>query len=269
MRVKRHDPLARAPAATAKLHPWVTRAQQTKALTEVLARVEAATKAGQRGLVQIDLDLTALMPVERTAQALRTVAARYGVPELAAAKVLPGYTDGGWQELLDSTGVQQRHPGVDWAALYKEFRAAYWYGPAKGASRETGYRGLGADRPTPGLKAFVDKVRAAGGDVVFNSGRGAQAEAGTLQALRAAGIARPRLVIGSDPNLDGGQVKALRQRQLDALGVTVAVIDDRQRNRVALKAEAPGALYVAIAVPGFTAEQPTRTATRKISTFEL
>lgn len=250
------------------LHPWVTAAQQSRVLGEVLRRVEVLNTRGKRGVVQIDLDLTALRPIERTRTALKTIAARFGVPALATATPLPGYTDGAWETFLSTTGLDKRHPTVDWKALYREFRAAYWYGDKPGASRDTGYVGLERDVPTAGLVDFVKRVRAAGGEVVFNSGRGEQAEQGTLAALKRAGLSNPILAIGSDPNLHGGEVKALRQKQLDALGTTVAVIDDRLRNREALAPETKGALHVAIAVPGFTAEAPTATTTRRISTFE-
>lgn len=63
-------------------------------------------------------------------------------------------------------------------------------------------------------------------------------------------------------------MKAERQQQLDALGPTVAVIDDRARNRRSLKPEVPGALRVAIAIPGFSVEAPAAKATYRLSTFE-
>lgn len=253
-----------ARAARLELHPLVTRAQQSRTLAEIFRRLEKS----KGGVVQLDLDLTTLMPAQRTRSALQAVAQRFGVPELTRQPQLPGYTDEAWASFLEDTELQQQRPDVDWKALYADFRAAYWYGGAPGASRETGYVGLETDQATPGLAAFVKKVRALGGEVVFNSGRGEQAKAGTLAALRRAGIEKPRLMIGSDPKLHGGEVKALRQAELDALGPTVAVIDDRRRNRKSLAPETPGALMVAIAIPGFSVEAPLRVAKHRISTFE-
>ena len=251
-------------SARAELHPLVTPAQQSRTLAKVFRRLEKT----RGGVVQLDLDLTTLMPRERTRAALQAVGQRFGVPELGRQQQLPGYTDEAWASFLGDTKLEQQRPDVDWKALYREFRQAYWYGGAPGASRASGYVGLETDQATPGLAAFVKKVRALGGEVVFNSGRGEQAKAGTLAALKRAGIERPRLMIGSDPKLHGGEVKARRQQQLDALGPTVAVIDDRSRNRRSLAPTTPGALMVAIAIPGFSVEAPLRNAKHRISTFE-
>lgn len=240
------------------------RARQSATLAEIFRRV----KETPRAVVQLDLDLTTLMPVQRTRTALRAVAERHGVPELARQPLLPGYTDEAWAQFLAGTQLEARRPDVDWKALYADFRQAYWYGPKPGATRKSGYVGLETDQATPGLVAFVKKVRALGGEVVFNSGRGEEATAGTLEALRRAGIEKPKLLIGSDPSKHGGQVKAERQQQLDALGPTVAVVDDRARNRRSLKPEVPGALMVAIAIPGFSVEAPAAKAKYRLSTFE-
>ncbi len=267
----------------APLHPWVSREEQSRALKAVLERVAELARHGKKALVQVDLDLTALMPVERTVAALKSVGRKLGVPELENARslpMLPGYTTGAFDTFLRETGLREKYPHLEWGetgsseragtrysrtSLYSQFREAYWYG---GGSRETGYVGLETDAATPGLADFVRRVREAGGEVVFNSGRGEQAETGTLEALRRAGIDSPHLLIGARPGMDGGQVKALRQAQLSELGRTVAVIDDRKRNREDLSAEAPDALFIAVAVPGFTAESATREADWRISTFE-
>lgn len=269
MKTLRATTSANAPVRTSALNPLVTKAEQAKTFGEIFRRLDILRGNGKRGVVQIDLDLAGLMPTVRTRSALKAVSQRFGIPELTRASPLPGYTDGAWQTFLGQTGLEKKYPAVDWSKLYREFRTAYWYGSAPGASRATGYVGLEADAVTPGLVEFVKQVRARGGEVVFNSGRGETAEAGSRAALTSAGIEKPILAIGSDPNMDGGQVKAARQKQLDALGVTVAVLDDRQRNRDALGPEAPHALFVAMAIPGFTVEAETRAAKHRASTFEL
>jgi len=252
-----------------------------------MSRVAELRQRGEVAVVQVDLDLTSLLPVERTMAALRQVGAQYGIPEFqdpARLPVLPGYTNAAFDTFLTELGLRQKYPQVNWGdltgpdsggagagSLYGAFRGAYWSAAP-----------VQSDVAAPGLLAFVRAVEAAGGKVVFVSNRpGAAAD--SIASLRAAGIEHPILFQGAPPGATARPpagvtwnrdqtVKAAQQEAIARIGRTIAVVDDRAANRDAI-VEALGqagaeVLSIAIAAPRFTADAKTKDTSLRISTFE-
>lgn len=265
------------------LHPAVTAAVQLRTLGLIRQRVAQAVAEGRRPVVEVDLDLCALRPAFRTREALRRVGAEFGVPEFLQPEALPrlpGYSDEAWLAFILELGLPPRHPGLLWVqdgravrppgSPFELFHRLYWT-----------TEWLGEDEPTAGLGLFVDWVEAAGGRVVFLSGRWLLEQvAPSLECLRRAGIPEPALIIGNprhesfvptgQPALSDAAVKAWRQEEIRArYGVPVVVVDDRVANRQAVQnANAEEVLGIGIAVPGFTADVSIRDALLRVSTFE-
>jgi hypothetical protein len=245
---------------------------QEDTLNEILRRVEVVTEeTGWPGVVQIDLDLTSLLPIERTQRALEEL----GLNDASTLEVLPGYSSEAYR-------AWARGPvGSDFPSLRNIGsldRGAFWN------------QDLSTDEPNAGLAEFVKKVQDAGGTVVFNSGRFTEdMYAPSLEALESSGLdninlvsedwmkdidpTRINLLIGNPGFSDAG-VKKARQEAIWQLGDTVAVIDDRIRNRNAVieGAKAEGVegdiMSVAIAIPGFSFDPVALDQEFLISTFE-
>jgi hypothetical protein len=257
-------------------NPIVPARVQRRTIKRIYANAKKVRARGEVPVVQIDLDLTALQPVERTVAALQHVAGRFGIRELedplSNFDTLPGYTTGAFQQWLDSSGLRKKYPDMDWGnfeidgasaenpegAVYNQFRHRYWRG------------NLARDRVAPGLVEFVHDfennpdIR---GKVLFNSGRNGEFRDVSLQALKAGGIENPTLYIGKIPGMTDAQVKTHRQAEFRSHGTTVAVIDDRAGNGNAVKRENPGALRVAAFAAGFSHEKANRRAHYRLSSF--
>lgn len=238
------------------LHPAVPAALQQRTLAAIVERVAEEVGRSGAAAVQIDLDLSALVPGERTEAALLQLAHEHWAPALLRPRALPGYTPEAWGDWLEVTEL-----GVQLPALRRRRSldcAAFWQGAP-----------LESDRPTPGLAAFCERVTDEGGTVVFRSCRRGDAETATRAALGAAGLAHLPLVL-YDRCARDAEGEAWRQAELRArFGPLVAIIDDEQHNREAVaKAAGPGVLKVAVALPGFSAAPATREAPLRISTFE-
>ena len=247
--------LASLPDAPAPVSHTVQRAT----LDEILRRVRATPRA----VVQVDLDDTAFEPIASTRIALAALGRAYGLPELenpGALDELPAYTPAAFVNWLRDTGLYDRHPDVNWRKVIDGFD-------------QIGRRLRGTETPTPGLADFVARVRDAGGEVVFNTGRAEAFRPQSLAVLARAGVADPKLVMRPD-RFEGtiAQAKAAAQARIAAYGTTVAIVDDLEANREAVAQSAGGdVMQVAIALPGITTEDsaPELAARRwRISTFE-
>lgn len=259
----------------------VTPAVQLKTLRAVFRAVSAArSDRGPRPIVEVDVDLCALLPIHRTQEALDEVGKQLGVVNFRkprALDILPGYSDEAWAAFVDAHPELSRdYSTFDWkrraaGTPFGVFHRAFW---DRSLMRD--------DRPTPGLGAFVHRVRECGGDVVFISGRWLDEDVDlTCQCLRRAGIDKPNVVIGnphhealvSDPlnAISDAAAKVIHQDEIRRLhGRPVAVVDDRVGNRTAIiKALGdPLVLSVAICVPGFTCDAAAATVPLRLSTFE-
>ncbi|MBK7859721.1 MAG: hypothetical protein IPJ65_14095 [Archangiaceae bacterium] len=249
------------PAELTHLNPLVPAQVQRRTLTAIIERVREVALQGRRPVVEVDLDLTSLMPDERTEAALLSLAHRYDVPPLlepSRLPLLPGYTLEAWADFLEVTGLGEQYPRLK--GLHSLDSDLYWDEAA-----------LHTDRPTPGLKAFVERVQEAGGRVVFSSGRWqATAEASARASFAAGGLDPIDLLIGN-PGFSDAENKRRRETEIRVrYGEVVAVIDDRKSNRDAMIADlGPGVLSVPIALPGYSAAPDARRGELRISTFEL
>lgn len=265
------------------LHPKVSPAVQLRTLEALLGAVRREVASGGTPVVEVDLDLCALMPRHRTRAALATVGAEMGIAEFrepAGMTLLPGYSDEAWLEFILESRLPERYPALPWVS---EGRAIRPSGSPFGRFHELYWdlAGLAEDEPTPGLGAMVDRVESEGGRVVFLSGRWLEEHVSpSIEALRRAGIPSPRLEIGNPwhetrvppggRRLSDAAVKAWRQERILAVhGRPVAIVDDRPANRDAVAAAlGTPVLSVAIAVPGFTCDPSTGTHPLRLSTFE-
>ena len=264
-----------------RLSSNVTPATQLRTLRTLLVHVRRAAESSLSPIVEIDLDLTALMPVYRTRQALVVAGRAVGIEMFTKPEVLdilPGYSDEAWMSFVRNLDLETICPNIQWtdsvggpnkdtSGPFAIFHEAYW--------KEE----LIEDTPTPGLGSFVHRVREVGGEVVFVSGRWLQAQvAPTLVCLRRAGIPEPKLVIGNDRHetlvpperaLSDAQAKVLHQQRIRNFGTPVAIVDDRASNRAAIiEHVGVGVLGVAISIPGFTHDPATDNEALRISTFE-
>ena len=266
-----------------ELHESVSAACQLRTLAELERRIVEAVARGLRPVVEIDLDLCALRPVFRTKAALRQVGEEFSIAEFIAPDtlpLLPGYSDEAWLAFVQRLDLPVRYPAVRWlengralrtaGTPFARFHSLYWT-----------TEWLREDEPTAGLGAFANLVEASGGRVVFLSGRWLEAQVEpSLESLRRAGIANPRLLIGNpwhetlvapgQATLSDAAVKAWRQATIvREIGTPIAVIDDRAANRLAiLRSHSHPIASVAIAIPGFTVDPVALDAPLRISTFE-
>ena len=256
----------------AALLPVVPQAEQDATIREILARVSAmaAARAADptkpKGVVEIDLDLTALAPIARSRVAIAEVGRALNVPELTHPEtlpLLPGYTETAFPAWVQQSGFGARYPNVDWRAAFSIFHGRYWGGD------------MSSDEPAPGLADFVRRVRAAGGEVVFVSGRGTGWLTGSDAAL--AKLGEPVILLmkgrdmmgGSDSDTKAAAQAVIRQRY----GEPVAILDDRATNRdAAVAALGPaGADVISIPVhlPGFSQELGAEDPRFAMATFAL
>lgn len=256
---------AQVVSAVAAVRP-VTRGQQQATLEAILSKVSQLAAVGRRGVVEVDLDLTALLPRERVLACLRNIGRQH--PEIVEFQqpenlpLIPGYTEGAIEGFVRQSGLQAKYPDLPlYDIIVAGLRQPYW----SSAPWET-------DELNAGLKDFMRRVRAAGGEVIFVSNRpgGETARQRSLTTLRDAGVENP--IIPLSPG--GGDAEAKRQLQTlirEQYGEPVAVIDDRINNRNAVLEGNPGAdvLSVAIAAPGLSWTDDVEGSRWKISSFEF
>ncbi|MBK7859695.1 MAG: hypothetical protein IPJ65_13965 [Archangiaceae bacterium] len=242
------------------LHPAVPVEVQRRTLAAIDDRVRVAALAGVNPVVEVDLDLTSLMPDERTETALLALAHAHQIPELfrlAAFPMLPGYTAEAWADFLELTGLGARYSAL--RKLRSLDTEVFW-------DEAT----LHTDRVTPGFKSFIKRVEALGGVVVLSSHRWHRcAEEATHRAFATGGLASLALLVG-EPELSDAENRRRHQVEIRArYGRVVAVIDDEKTHRdVALAAAWPGAVGVAVALPMYSAARETAQCPLRISTFE-
>lgn len=270
------------PADEFHLSEAVTLAAQLRTLRTLFDHVAAKAGCGLRPVVEVDLDLCGLAPVFRTMEALRICGDHFRIAEFSQPEklpVLPGYSDEAWQSFLDATQIEAKYPHLAWRSGRRPSRAL---GSPFGWFHDLYWTAswLAEDAPTPGLGAFVHRIGALGGTVVFFSGRWLPGFVeGTRLSLQRAGIPDPVLVIGNpwhetlpiprDRVLSDAQVKVRHQTEIRQHGEPVAVIDDRRTNRDAVVHALGGDLLsIAIALPGFTFDAASLQTEWRISTFE-
>eukprot|EP01105_Mastigella_eilhardi_P021219 TRINITY_DN511_c0_g1_i2.p1 TRINITY_DN511_c0_g1~~TRINITY_DN511_c0_g1_i2.p1 ORF type:complete len:1977 (-),score=536.88 TRINITY_DN511_c0_g1_i2:556-6486(-) len=291
--VKHPDPQHGRPAVYKRmrlhreLNEAVTASRQEQALRAVLDAVRKAKEAGRRPVVELDVDLTALMPFERTIYALKQAGREWGIHELVedpqayTGGILPGYTCDAWNAFahrLRAVAPQLMHQyaDLDWEgkeqnkfarkgdpgySVFSSFHTAFW------ANLEL----MAQDIPTPGLRQFVQKVEQRGGVVVYLSGRWLDEQLfPTLEALRRV-RARPNVVFGNPNKLsDADNKAALQQRVVQEYGTPVAYFDDRAANIAAVSsALGDKPLCVQIGIPGYTCNPDIAAAEFAVSTFDL
>lgn len=228
--------------------------RQQQALSKVIDVVKHyADKSEKRPVVELDLDLTTLMPYRRTIAGIMAAAEDYNIAELKQLvqekiAVLPGYTAEAWNQWLsleDVKKITQRYPLLPWVAsnehkdlkpgeegatVHSSFHRRFWQDAIEMAD----------DIPTEGLANFERRVTAAGGLLVFVSGRWqADMIEATYASLRRAGLKESiNLVIGnpghdssSGEKISDAQAKVLMQKKIiSEYGLPVAYIDDRIDN---------------------------------------
>ncbi len=262
------------------LNEGVTAAIQLRTLRSLFRCISEMVNRNITPIVEIDLDLTSLMPINRTIRALREVGTTFGIKRLIDAEslpTLPGYSDEAWRSFVELMDFQSTHKELAWTdhttGPFALFHEKYW---------TTSW--ICTDMPTPGLGAFVHRVNEEGGKVVFISGRWLPEHIeASLLGLKRAGIAEPQLVIGNawhpslvspEKSLSDAQIKVMHQDVIQSqYGVPVAIIDDRITNRKAimesLQSCNTGVLGIAVCIPGFTYDSATDLEGMKISTFEM
>ncbi|GAA2821537.1 L-tyrosine/L-tryptophan isonitrile synthase family protein [Saccharopolyspora taberi] len=249
---------------------------QDDVLKEVLHTVQERTRRRRwdPGLppptVVIDLDLCGIVPLQRTFDAARAISgprpgAPEGVLELASPgslPLLPTYAESTWHNFVELSGLGDKYPEVDWRQVHSDFFRAF----ARPWER------LRTDTVNAGLARFVWDVQDAGGQVVFCTGRRERVRRYTEEVLAEAGV--PDAVLLCMPDERTRPISELKVEKLRELGEldVVAVFDDMLCNRIALTKEFPGALAVAVEVPGLATErrpeQPVPDDARVIATFE-
>ncbi|GIG61890.1 hypothetical protein Lfu02_62620 [Longispora fulva] len=225
--------------------------RQHAVLTEVLDRVAERARRRRhdptvrRPAVMLDVDLCALVPRQRTVDALRLVGERFGIAEFVdPAGELPTYHRPSWDGFVARAGLAERYPEMDLA--FESFCAAFF----------EPWDRMRTDEPTPGLARFAWDVHDAGGSVVFNTGRRERVRGHTEAALARAGILAPRMAMMPDD-----RTRPVHEHKADNLAGfgdldIVAVFDDLCENRRALAKELPGVLAVAVELPGYAVENP-------------
>ncbi|RRO13777.1 hypothetical protein EIL87_22625 [Saccharopolyspora rhizosphaerae] len=250
---------------------------QDAVLKSVLERVQQATRerrwnpGAPQPAVVIDLDLCGLVPLQRITDAARAISgprpgAPGGILELAGPAtlpVLPTHVPGSWEHFVRASGLGERYPAVDWERLRGDFLRAFQSRP-----RER----LRTDHVNAGLARFVWDVQDAGGQVVFCTARKERFREVTAEVLAEAGVPDATLLVVPDHTTRPiAEVKAERVRALDGLDV-VAVFDDEQSNRAAVRADFGDALPVAVEVPGLAGQRgpddPVPDGAAVIATFE-
>lgn len=275
--------VTRTRVATAESDMLVAAQRQQNTLQQVLDNVRRHAAGGNKPVVEIDLDLTALMPYRRTIAGLMAAADDYGISELQALvheqiRWLPGYTAQAWNEWLkldDVAALVDKYPDLPWqgsdehkdtpfgepgATVHSSFHRRFWLSGVE----------MVDDIPTEGLSDFERRVIKAGGSIVFVSGRWRpEMVEASYTALRRAGLQEPIQLLIGNPSHDAdpgerksdAEIKKEMQKQINAqYGLPVAYIDDRISNLnavAALKREgnlvAQDFIIAVSCIPGYSA----------------
>jgi len=281
----------------------VTTLTQKSTLDLIFEQARKNKAAGIKSVVELDLDVTALLPYERTILGLRAAGAHYNINEFSNPLdhfgILPGYTEPAFEEFLKVsrltekyTHIQYRSPseadtnawfgernfvpiGKPGSSVYSVFHRNFW-GAAEGLE---GSDYLVTDAINHGLVAFEQKLSELDCSLVFISGRfmDVQRTPSYLSLLKS-GIPKERIhvyVAGNERGQKSDSYVKLQWQDeiIQKYGIPIAVIDDRKEsredvvNQLSAKLGQP-VLSVGIAVPGFTSDPTTNNEPLRISTFE-
>ncbi|KAH3759992.1 ribose 5-phosphate isomerase, type A [Pelomyxa schiedti] len=273
---------------TLTLNPSVTAKEQSDAFKAVFDRIKEVVKTGVVPVVELDLDLTSLIPYERTVNALRQAGRDWDIeefktdPQRYTGGILPGYAYEAWQGFVAQIPfIVSKYPHLKWtppsateykwlprtdpnATVWSSFHIAFW-----GALNL-----MANDIPTTGLLNFINQVEKLGGVVVYISGRWLDVQlAPTVYALREIRSTEADRLLFGNPDLahvSDEQNKANKQPEIKVrFGLPVAVFDDRAHNLKAVNEACGNSLIcVQMAIPGFSCAPNIAEARYKASTFE-
>ena len=241
---------------------------QQRTIAEILRRVREQADRRREDpsqpvpIVQVDIDLTAVRPEQRAAEALVLTGEEFGIEEFRdpdSLPVLPAYNEASFFAFLDRTGLRSRLPDRRWRRIHETWEGYFW---------ELDWS---TDEPSAGLRDFVRAVERAGGKIVFNSARDYTARDVSVASLERAGLQDPVVFLKTNRLISDHAYKRRVQERIAELGLTVAIIDDIGANRVAVR-EGVGndVLEVAFLSAGFTNEltHDARSVRWAMSTFE-
>lgn len=259
----------------------ITKKTQEETIRKIFLKIDQTVQAGEVPVVEMDVDLTTYMPVNRTIKALKVAGETYGISEFLNPKenfnLLPGYTPEAWKNFLSRNKLPEKYPYLKWvgpkdgtgskANVYSVFHIAFW---------STNW--LEEDVLTEGLLNFISEIKNRGAIPIFISGRWEEEQfEPTREVLKRNGIKNPILIIGKPIQngkeaLSDAENKAMRQKEIkEKYGKPIAFIDDRLENRIAVcKANSDiDMLSIGISLPGFTYDEEITGVQNKISTFEF
>lgn len=244
--------------------PAVDAATQNRTLTAIFDKVSEVAATGQTPVVELDLDLTSLLPRERVLAILRNIAKEHpAITEFATPETLPflpGYTEGAIEGFVKHSGLAEKYPQLNlYDVIHSGLRSPYWDQPWE------------SDVISPGLDAFINEVRKRGGEVVFVSNRPGGLDR-SIATLEKNGIEKPIVLTAGLLGRMMGDAAAKKwvQRDVRDYGVPVAVIDDRASNRQAVsEANDHGLISVAIAAPGFSWTPDAESSEFRLSSFRF
>jgi len=214
--------------------PRARPADQAAILLAALARVRAA---GPSAVAVFDLDSTLLDNRPRQAAILRDYGEEAGLPALHGARP-EHFTSWDLARALERTGLgraeARRHAGP-----FREF----W------EERFFTNRYCRLDVPVAGAPEFTRTVHAAGGRIVYVTGRPAAMRAGTLEVLRAFGFPLPdgaavTLLMKPGMALRDDAWKAVARDAVEARGRPVLVLDNEPAHVNAYARAWPEALAI-------------------------
>jgi len=226
----------------------------------------------QTPVVEIDLDLTSMMPYERTVLALRVAGLKHKIKQFEDPQrhfeILPGYTPDAWNAWIQTLGLEptdvplladEKNNNTVHATFHEEF----WRDGEQ----------LTTDVITPGLIKFENQVHERGGRVVFISGRWRDDQVQpTRTSLDQSGIPKNRihLIIGNPGKIEEGENKVRQQKEIrEKYGEPIAVFDDKLDNLTHINAAFDGNLITVMwGIPGYSFPADLKNHPHVSSTFD-
>lgn len=260
-----------------KLNKVIEEDVQKNTINKLFDKIEQVIKKGEKPVVEIDLDLTAFDPANRTIKALKAAGSKYNISEFLNPEtnfdLLPGYTREAWTNFLCRNKLSEKYPHLKWLGykdatgdetnVYSVFHTTYWT-----------TEWLIEDTLVAGIVDFVKEIEQKGAVALFISGRWDPLQfTPSREILIRGGISNPVLLIGNPQHdkISDAESKALKQEEIRKdYGTPVAIIDDRIDNRAAVCNANPGIdmLSIGISIPDFTYDEEVTGISLKISTFE-
>ena len=260
-----------------KLNKVIEEDVQKNTINKLFDKIDQVIKKGEKPVVEIDLDLTAFDPANRTIKALKAAGSKYNISEFLNPEtnfdLLPGYTREAWTNFLCRNKLSEKYPHLKWLGykdatgdetnVYSVFHTTYWT-----------TEWLIEDTLVAGIVDFVKEIEQKGAVALFISGRWDPLQfTPSREVLIRGGISNPVLLIGNPQHdkISDAESKALKQEEIRKdYGTPVAIIDDRIDNRAAVCNANPGIdmLSIGISIPDFTYDEEVTGISLKISTFE-